>query len=839
MSDSTPEKTPARSPTKRVSEMKHPELGGTGAWWVLSAVIHTLILLVLLWFTPLRTIILQPGKDTEFQTTANADRIEEVVAEIRDHRAAEIAFEVEELLDIAETLEDIREAKLDDYDQFTDELAKDAPSKALAAQDEALKAQQEALEEMGKAQQASKQADGAQAEVEKAPPDNAAGVMAKAKKAQGDAQTAHKKARNAQIRADEAQAQAAQLLAMLDHTMKGPREAQQQAIAAQAAAAGAEAEAEKVQEGAQAYQDQAVARQANVPRYTKRVADLTPPVQQLEGQAKKADTAAAGAKQQAAEARKAYDDAKAQATRAERAVGKAKAPEAKKQAQAGADAARKERDRLKGLADRAQAQTRQRENQARDARNRLGQARRTLEGAKKQRENVIAETRKSQASARGFQKTAAGATGKAQEAQKRAIEAQKKARDAVGKAMKSAAPIAAANRADGDTRADRKRPNLFDRDVAELYDLAVGTERKSTEAYKDVRAAELAIIRRIPLADARGQTDVAKPLRPELDRKLLTQPVRDIATAGKHKREVETAIREVRSMVTLGRRMLDMAQGSQADGAAAVSLDWYRAKAAQQEELTRAAMEDAGAVAKDVSELMKAAAAGGAENGADGAHTAGQAGRGQGGEGAAGNPGAGAGPPGRLARKAPGGGGWSGPPVVERDLKAIPGRKVLSGGLPAKWMYVDSWYVIGPFPNPKRINRDKKFPPESVVDLDAKYVAKNGKVVRWEFMKTTEPLVLPPHPEEYAIYYAYSELWFEKAMDLWIAVGSDDKSSLWIEDQPVWVSANHLKSWQVAEGMRKVHFKKGLNRILYRIENGWHFVGWSLVIHTNSPRASK
>jgi len=795
---------------------------------VISTVLHGLVLLALLWLTPLRTIILQPGKAVEFETTAGADRIEEVVAEIRDRQAEEVAFDVEELLDIAEAMEGVREAKLEDYDQFAAELVADAPNKTLAAQDEALKAQQEALEELEKAGKANEAAAGAQGEAEKTQPAAAGQAMEKARKAQDDARAAHKRARDAQVRADEAQTKAARVLAMLDETMKAAQDAQQQAISAQAAAGGAEIEAEKGQDEARNRQNQTVTRQMAIADRAKRVAELQTSVEQLAPQAKRLTDEAERAGRKAAEARKASSDARSEANRLQRAIGRATTPETQKQARAQADAAKGQAERLKKIADQAQADAKGRDDKARDARNRLTRAGREMDSAKKQIERAIAAAKTSQVEAGKLQKAAAGATDKAHGAQKRAIEAQKKARDAVGEALKGALPVAAA-RPEGDTGADTGRPDLFEKNVAELYDLAVGTERQSTEAYKDVRAADLAIIRQIPLAEARDQTDVAKPLRPELDRKLLTQPVRNMATADRHKKEVETAIREIRSMVTLGRRMLDMAGGAQAEGAAAMSLDWYRAKAAQQEELTRAAMEDAGAVAKDISELMKAAA--GAEGG-----------DGQGGSGTEGTPGAeGAADAGARTRSGSGGrsGRAIGPPVVERDLKAIPGRKVISDGTPAKWMYVDSWYVIGPFPNPRRINRDKKFPPESVVDLDARYVGKDGKVIRWEFMKTTEPEVLPPNPQEYAIYYAYTELWFDKAIDLWVAVGSDDKSSLWIENQPVWVSANHLKAWQVAEGMRRVHFKKGLNRVLYRIENGWKHVGWSLVIHTNSPGAAR
>ena len=45
-----------------------------------------------------------------------------------------------------------------------------------------------------------------------------------------------------------------------------------------------------------------------------------------------------------------------------------------------------------------------------------------------------------------------------------------------------------------------------------------------------------------------------------------------------------------------------------------------------------------------------------------------------------------------------------------------------------------------------------------------------------------------------------------------------------------------LKAWQIAEGLRRVHFRKGRNRILYRIENGWQHVAWSLVLCTKPGR---
>ena len=75
-----------------------------------------------------------------------------------------------------------------------------------------------------------------------------------------------------------------------------------------------------------------------------------------------------------------------------------------------------------------------------------------------------------------------------------------------------------------------------------------------------------------------------------------------------------------------------------------------------------------------------------------------------------------------------------------------------------------------------------------------------------------------------------TELWFEKACDLWVAIGSDDFSKVWIEDQLVWSSGKSLKAWKLNEGLRKVHFKAGINRVLYRVENGNDKTEFSLVV---------
>lgn len=161
---------------------------------------------------------------------------------------------------------------------------------------------------------------------------------------------------------------------------------------------------------------------------------------------------------------------------------------------------------------------------------------------------------------------------------------------------------------------------------------------------------------------------------------------------------------------------------------------------------------------------------------------------------------------------------------------AVPGRRVQAGLGGHPWMYVDSWYLIGPFPNEGRRYLHHKFPPETVIDLDAVYKGKGGKEVRWKHVVLNKPGHMIP--TSYCIYYAYTELWFDEPREMWVALGTDDGSRLYINDMLVWRTVRG-KAWRINEAYRKVSFKKGLNRILYRVENAWVAGFFSFLLHVN------
>lgn len=415
------------------------------------------------------------------------------------------------------------------------------------------------------------------------------------------------------------------------------------------------------------------------------------------------------------------------------------------------------------------------------------------------------------------------------------------------------------------TDENRAENELVGRDAAvmtmsDAYELARELESSITESYKDLKATQMAIERKMSFEEAQKITDVAKAVRMEADREAVESDPRTKEALDAQKAAQAAVVRETDNIVEVTLAMMEEAMtivkpdggrdsGEKSKGRLSDRVQWLKnsdfasrsgkearserlaqmkSAAAYQLAITSAAAEDESMRAKDVASVARQGRSANAKPG-----------------GTRGGPAYGS--TGEVARSGRGGNGGGPGTVDPRMPELMPGNVMRlsgdpAGALPGKWMYVNSWYVIGPFPNPDRINLHRKFPPDSVIDLDASYIGKGGRTVKWEYMQARSTLprhwwradskaeVVPYNAEEYGIWYAYAEVFSDIECDRWIAVGSDDRSDIWINDIPVWGSSNKLKSWRIDEGYRKVHFRKGRNRILARVENGWHVFGWSVCI---------
>jgi hypothetical protein len=185
------------------------------------------------------------------------------------------------------------------------------------------------------------------------------------------------------------------------------------------------------------------------------------------------------------------------------------------------------------------------------------------------------------------------------------------------------------------------------------------------------------------------------------------------------------------------------------------------------------------------------------------------------------------------------------PPLDAAGVRPGLGRMLGAGGPYASRVFVDTWYVIGPFEGQGRDSQAAVYPPERGVDLDAVYYGKNDLPVRWTFQQDSYPTVPRPRAE-HAVYYAYTEITLDRDMDLWVWIGADDDSKMWFNDRLVWISsqvddkpwyrvpfytmATELATRNLTEGQRRLHFRKGRNTMLFKLYNGMNLMFFSVVL---------
>jgi hypothetical protein len=195
-----------------------------------------------------------------------------------------------------------------------------------------------------------------------------------------------------------------------------------------------------------------------------------------------------------------------------------------------------------------------------------------------------------------------------------------------------------------------------------------------------------------------------------------------------------------------------------------------------------------------------------------------------------------------------GGGAGHIPAVDAAAMVKGTGRMIGPGGTYANRVWVNRWYVIGPFDgrHGAGLFANYRHPPEQGVVLDAAYRGKNGQLVKWDYVDMTHYPLMPPVQAEDAVYYGYTELMVDADQDLTIWVGADDDAQLWLNDRLVWEGGNVNKDWffgriyetrntyvrdyNLSEGKRVVHFRKGRNKLFFKLSNGPTRLFFSLVL---------
>lgn len=195
------------------------------------------------------------------------------------------------------------------------------------------------------------------------------------------------------------------------------------------------------------------------------------------------------------------------------------------------------------------------------------------------------------------------------------------------------------------------------------------------------------------------------------------------------------------------------------------------------------------------------------------------------------------------------GGGTAHIPTVDAaSMVKGAGRMIGPGGTYANRVWINRWYLIGPFDgrHGAGLFANYRHPPEQGVVLDAAYRGKGGRLVKWDYVdRARYPLEPPVHAED-AVYYGYTELMLDAAQDLTIWVGADDDARLWLNDRLVWEGGNvnkdsffgqvyetrntFVRDYNLNEGKRVVRFRKGRNKLFFKLSNGPTRIFFSLVL---------
>lgn len=167
------------------------------------------------------------------------------------------------------------------------------------------------------------------------------------------------------------------------------------------------------------------------------------------------------------------------------------------------------------------------------------------------------------------------------------------------------------------------------------------------------------------------------------------------------------------------------------------------------------------------------------------------------------------------------------------------GRILKKGGQYADRVFVNSWYIIGPFA------LSGKHPPEYAVDLEAIYYGKDNITVGWQYVSNSQYPLIPPQVDKAGVFYGYTEIMLDREQDVWVWIGADDFASLELNDKLIWNSdvfnkkfnslayaknSSERSNWNLTEFKRLVHFKAGRNTFKFKLTNSDTTTFFSLVL---------
>jgi hypothetical protein len=166
----------------------------------------------------------------------------------------------------------------------------------------------------------------------------------------------------------------------------------------------------------------------------------------------------------------------------------------------------------------------------------------------------------------------------------------------------------------------------------------------------------------------------------------------------------------------------------------------------------------------------------------------------------------------------------------------VTGKDILSKGynlgldgvnMEPKRVYIPEWYILGPFPNPRKFGSDRRgldsvYLPETIIDLQKDYRGATAQPIRWKFVKTPEngflSLADKFSPHEMVVCYAVTYVYSPDTCKTTLFLGTDDGGKVFFNGREVY----RYLGEQIAEPDQAeiaLNLNPGWNKLLLKVEN--------------------
>jgi hypothetical protein len=158
--------------------------------------------------------------------------------------------------------------------------------------------------------------------------------------------------------------------------------------------------------------------------------------------------------------------------------------------------------------------------------------------------------------------------------------------------------------------------------------------------------------------------------------------------------------------------------------------------------------------------------------------------------------------------------------------------------------YIQDWHILAPFPNDEEMSAvQTPYPPEEGMDLDAAYIGKDGREIRWR--RLYEPGAFPPagRPVDFkaavgddgnlAAGYVYTEIVSDREREAAFYGKADDTIAVWLNGRRVAFEGGTGEFQGVEEGRGLMRLREGRNTVLVKVCEKWLY--WLLALRLAYP----